>query len=86
MKEGRRKNGGRERKDKRERLENRTFFQRRNLKGGVISRLLTVDFVLIFLFSLYFIFLFFSIFRTTWVRVYQSRCHISHKLMARLQD
>ena len=28
-----------------------------------------------FLFSLYFIF------RTTWVRVYQSCCHISHKLM-----
>ena len=39
-----------------------------------------------FLFSLYFIFLFlflfFSIFRTTQVRGYQSRCHISHKLMA----
>jgi len=33
-----------------------------------------------FLFSLYFIF------RTTWVRVYQSRCHISHKLMAKSQD
>jgi len=37
--------------------------------------------------SLYFIFflclfLLFSIFRTTQVRVYQSRCHISHKLMA----
>ena len=40
-----------------------------------------------FLFSslFYFSFLFhfhFSIVRTTWVRVYQSRCHISHKLMA----
>ena len=39
-----------------------------------------------FLFSLYFSFSFslfsISIFRTTWVRVYQSRCHISHKLMA----
>ena len=38
------------------------------------------------LFSLYFIFsflfLFCSIFRTTQVRVYQSHCHISHKLMA----
>jgi len=34
MKEGRRKNRGREQKDKRERLENRIFFQRRNLKGG----------------------------------------------------
>jgi len=36
-----------------------------------------------FLFSLYFLFLFFSIFRTTWVRVYQSHCH---KLMAKSQD
>ena len=38
-----------------------------------------------FHFSFYFIlfcFSFFSIFRTTWVRVYQSRCHISHKLKA----
>jgi len=38
----------------------------------------------IFLFSLYFTFTFtftFSIFRTTWVRVYQSCCYISHKLM-----
>ena len=38
------------------------------------------------IFSLYLIFLLFyflfSIFRTTWVRVDQSRCHISHKLMA----
>ena len=32
-----------------------------------------------FFFSLYFSFLFFSIFRTTQVRVYQSCCHISHK-------
>ena len=39
-----------------------------------------------FLFFFYLIFVFFlfsfSIFRTTWVRVRQSRCHISHKLMA----
>ena len=39
----------------------------------------------IFIFSLYFSFLFLlfsiSIFRTTQVRGYQSRCHISHKLM-----
>jgi len=39
----------------------------------------------IFSFHFYFTFLFFffsfSIFRTTRVRVYQSRCHISHKLM-----
>jgi len=39
-----------------------------------------------FLFSLYFIFILFSIFRTTRVRVYQSCCHISHKLMAKSQD
>ena len=43
-----------------------------------------------FLFSLYFIFCFlfllFSIFRTTQVKIYQSRCHISHKLMAKSQD
>ena len=42
---------------------------------------------LYFLFSFYFIFFVFfsfsfSIYRTTQVRVYQSRCHISHKLMA----
>jgi len=41
-----------------------------------------------FIFSFHFIlfffvfFLFFSIFRTTRVRVYQSWCHISHKLIA----
>jgi len=53
-----------------------------------------VDIGLHFLFSLftlfyfYFSFLFFSfsISRTTWVRAYQSRCHISHKLMAKSQD
>jgi len=53
-----------------------------------MSKSLTVDFI--FLFSFYFIFLFFflffSIFRITQVRVYQSRCHISHKLMAKSQD
>ena len=37
------------------------------------------------LFSL-FISFYFSIFRTTRVRGYQSRCHISHKLMAKSQD
>jgi len=55
-----------------------------------MSRLLTVDFIFYFLFSLYFSFIFsfilFSIFRTTRVRVYQSHCHISHKLMAKSQD
>ena len=53
------------------------FLQRRNLKRGIMSRLLTVDFIFYFLFSLYFIlffiFILFSIFRTTRVRVYQSR-------------
>jgi len=43
-----------------------------------------------FSFSSYFIFLFsffsFSIFRTARVRVDWSRCHISHKLMAKSQD
>ena len=40
-------------------------------------------FLFLFLFYFSFLFLFlFSIFRTTRVRVYQSRCHISHKLMA----
>ena len=40
-----------------------------------------------FHFSFYFILFCFSfIFRTTQVRVYQSRCHISHKLMAQSQD
>ena len=51
-----------------------------------VSRSLMVDFSLFSLFIfilLFFSFLFpFSIFRTTQVRVYQSRCHISHKLMA----
>jgi len=37
-----------------------------------------VDSGLHFLFSL---FTLFSIFRITWVRIYQSHCHISHKLM-----
>ena len=48
-----------------------------------MSRSSMVDFV--FIFSFHFI-LFSFIFRTTRVRVYQSRCHISHKLMAKSQD
>ena len=59
------------------------------LSHSMVSRSLTVDFIFYFsLFTLFFFFffLFFSIFRTTWVRVYQSRCHISHKLMAKSQD
>ena len=55
-----------------------------------LSRLLTIDLIFIFHFLFYFsvsfLFLSFSIFRTTWVRGYQSRCHISHKLMAKSQD
>ena len=35
-----------------------------------------------FYFSFSFILFYFSIFRTTQVRGYQSRCHISHNLMA----
>ena len=44
------------------------------VKGG-LSRSLTMD--LTFIFTLHFFC--FSIFRTTQVRVYRSRCHISHK-------
>ena len=59
-------------------------------KKYVVSRSLTIDFIFIFSFHfilfLFFIFILFSIFRTTRVRVYQSRCHISHKLMAKSQD
>jgi len=55
-------------------------------KQHVVSRLLIMDLTFIFRFLLYFIFyfsfLFFSIFRATRVRVDQSRCHISHNLMA----
>ena len=56
------------------------------LHKNLVSRLLTVDFIFIFFFTLFFFFFYFSIFRTTQVRVYQSRCHISHKLMAKSQD
>jgi len=53
-----------------------------------LSRSLMADFILFPLFSLFYSsFLFsFSIFRTAWVRVDGSRCHISHKLMAKSQD
>jgi len=51
-----------------------------------LSRSLMVDSVFIFSFPWILFFIFFSfkfsIFRTTWVRSYQSRCHINHKLMA----
>jgi len=50
------------------------------LRGGVISRSLTVDSILFSLFTVFYFY--FAIFRTTRARVYQSRCHISHKLMA----
>ena len=39
-----------------------------------------------FLFYFHFSFSLFSIFRTTWVRVDWSRCHISHNLMVKSQD
>jgi len=59
------------------------------LRGGNV-KIIDGGLYFIFLFSLYFTFLFFyfyfSIFRTTQVRVYLSRCHISHKLMAKSQD
>jgi len=52
---------------------------------GLMSRSLMVDSVFIFSFFLnfifHFLFFYFSIFRTTRVRVCQSHCHISHKLM-----
>jgi len=58
------------------------------VKALVDSGVKIVDGGLYFIFSFHFILLYFtftftfSIFRTTRVRVYQSRCHISHKLMA----
>jgi len=47
----------------------------------LVSKSLTMDLTFIFTlhFSFYFILFYFSIFRTTWVRVYWSCCHISHK-------
>ena len=36
---------------------------------------------LFFIFTLFFFYFYFSIFRTTQVRIYQSCCYISHKLM-----
>ena len=54
------------------------------IRKADMSRSLTVDFILFsFLCAFYF---YFSIFRTTQVRGYQSRCHISHKLMVKSQD
>ena len=83
------KNRGRKQKNKKKRLDNRTFLWRRNLKRGIMLRSGMVNFIFILsfyfiLFSLFFFFsfLFYSMFRTTRVRVYQSCCHISHKLMA----
>ena len=64
--------------------------RRFSVERGKVSRSLTVDFIhFYFFFFILFLFLFyflFSIFRTTWVRDYQSCCHISHKLMAKSQD
>jgi len=55
----------------------------RNLKRRIMSRSLIVDFTLFFfLFILFYFILFYfiSIFRTTRVRVYQSRCHIKSQV------
>jgi len=57
------KNGGRKQKDKKKRLENKTFLQRRNLKRRVISRSRKLDLVyFIFLFIVIFLSIYFSIF------------------------
>ena len=50
-----------------------------------MSKLLMVDFIFILSFHCILVFLFFSIFRTTQVRVYQSRGHICHKWITRLE-
>jgi len=54
--------------------------------GPEMSRPLTVDFIYFYFLSFVLFFLFFSflfsIFRAAQVRGYQSRCHISHNLMA----
>ena len=76
-----------------EREEVREFIKEQLRKGYIwplkslqIVKIVDSGLYFYFLFSLYviflFLFLFFSIFGTTWVRVYQSHCHISHKLMA----
>ena len=61
-----------------------------NLVLGLMSRSWTVDFIHFYFLSFIWFFLsfyfLFSIFRTTQVRGYQSRCHISHKLIAKSQD
>ena len=51
----------------------------------VLSRSKKVD-LIYFIFPFIFHFFYFSIFRTTRVRGYQSHCHISHNLMAQSQD
>ena len=51
------------------------------IKGGLCAFLFSLSFIFLFLF-LFFLLFSISIFRTTQVRGYQSRCHISHKLMA----
>ena len=61
-----------------------------SLSDSYLSRSLTMDLIFIFISYFYFLFYFsfpflffsFSIFRITWVRGYQSRCHISHNWMA----
>ena len=55
------------------------------LSSSQIVDLVSLYFIFSFLFSFCFTFLF-SIFRTTRVRVDQSRCHTSHNLMGWSQD
>jgi len=55
------------------------------LLESIVVKIIDGGLYFIFSFHFYFTFLFFfffSIFRTTQVRVYQSHCHISHKVMA----
>ena len=53
-----------------------------NMCVKIIDDRLNFYFHFLFYFSFSFLFFSFSIFRTTRVRGYQSRCHISHNLMA----
>jgi len=60
------------------------------LTNSLVVKIVDDGLYFIFPFHFYFTFLFFSfhfsIFRTARVRVDWSRCHISHKLMAKSQD
>ena len=66
------------------------IFKRSELLEKYTVKIIDSGLYFIFSFHFYFTLLYFSfsfsIFRTARVRVYQSRCHISHKLMAQSQD